>query len=186
MGILFCGALDMNQASDPWRRLAEFVQQYAGFTADCWRLTAETAAAPAKGGPLPGPESWLPMFTEHYRRLLAPTLPPESPGAAAPALVAAAARCQRAAQALAVQTTAAAADAARRLAAELARADPEAAPITTLRGLHDLWVECGEAAWAATVHGDAYAAAQSEWLAALVELHCEQRRLQRPAGGAAP
>jgi hypothetical protein len=180
-------ALDGLSMTDAVRQLLEFSQQYAGFAMDCWRLAAGAVAAPAGGVPQPGLETLQPLFAEHYRRLLAPALPPEIPGAAAaPAMAAALARCQRAAQALAAETTAAAADAARRLVEELSRNDAGAAPITTLRGLHDLWIECGEAAWAATVHGDAYAAAQAEWLAALIELQFEQRRLQHPASGTAP
>jgi hypothetical protein len=172
--------------TDAVRQLLEFSQQYAGFAMDCWRLAAGAQAAPAAGMPQPGLEALQPMFAEHYRRLLAPALPPEIPGAAAPAMAAALARCQRAGQALAAETTAAAADAARRLVAELSRTDAGAPPVTTLRGLHELWIECGEAAWAAAVHGDAYATAQAEWLASLIELQFEQRRLQQPAGGTKP
>lgn len=173
--------------TDALRQLLEFSQQYSGFAMDCWRLAAGAGAGPATGVPPPGLEALQPMFAEHYRQLLAPAMPPEIPGAAAaPVMAAALARCQRAAQALAAQTTAAAADAARRLVEELSRNDAGAAPITTLRGLHDLWIECGEAAWAATVHGDAFAAAQAEWLASHIELQFEQRRLQHPASGMAP
>lgn len=172
---------------DPARHLLEFGQQYAAFAADCWRLAAGAAAAPAAAAPPSVLATLQPLFAEHYRRLLAPAMLPEIPGAAAaPAIAAALARCQRAAGTLAAETTAAAADAARRLVEELSRTGADAPPITTLRGLHDLWVECGEAAWAAVVHREAYCDAQAEWLASLVELQSEQRRLQQPARGTAP
>ena len=47
---------------------------------------------------------------------------------------------------------------------------PEAPPITTLRELHALWIDCGEAAYAAAAHRDEFAEAQAELLAAFVEL----------------
>jgi hypothetical protein len=77
---------------------------------------------------------------------------------------------------MATQGAEIAADASRRLTMALADENPAATPVTSLRELHDLWVECGEAAWAAAVHQDSYAAVQAEWLAALVELMQEQRR----------
>ncbi len=61
-------------------------------------------------------------------------------------------------------------DAARRLIAALADDAPGVAPITTLRELHALWIECGEAAWAAAAHREDFAAAQAELLASLVRL----------------
>jgi hypothetical protein len=42
--------------------------------------------------------------------------------------------------------------------------------VTTLRELHALWIDCGEAAWAAAAHGEEFAEAQAELLAAHVEL----------------
>ena len=39
-----------------------------------------------------------------------------------------------------------------------------------LRELHSLWIDCGEAAYAAAAHRDEFAAAQAELLAAFVEL----------------
>lgn len=135
-------------------------------------------------------ESLQAMFAGHYRRMLALAMPaPAAATAGQPGLAQAAARCQRAAQALAEQTTAIAADAARRLAAELSRTDASATPIVTLGALHALSIECGETAWTAAVHQDAYADAQAEWLASLVELQFEQRRLQQaaqPPGGPPP
>lgn len=173
--------------SDPLQIFQQSGQAYAAFIADCWRTGLGAARPHAGAAPWPGFESLQSVFTEHYRRLLAPVVPPETVAAAAlPALATAAARVQRAAQALAALADAAAADASRRLVAELSRTDASAAPVTTLRELHDLWVECGEEAWAAAVHQDAYADAQCEWLASLVELQFEQRRIRQAPGGAPP
>lgn len=163
------------------QRLREFGQDYAGFATGFW------SQFPGAGQP-PAAAQWLgsaPLqaaLAEHYRSMIGPAALPEMAAASTvPALAAAFARCQRAAQALAAQATAIGADAARRLIAELSRTDAAAAPITTLAALHELWIECGEAAWAAAVHQDGYAAAQSEWLASLVELEFEQQRLRQSA-----
>jgi hypothetical protein len=51
----------------------------------------------------------------------------------------------------------------------LSASGPAAPPVTTLRELHALWIECGEAAWAAAAHRDEFAEAQAELLAAHVE-----------------
>ncbi len=167
---------------DMTRRLTEFGQDYAGFASDLWRLFA---GVPTGAAHRPGIEPLQAALAEHYRRLLAPAVPAEVLGtAAAPGIAPAIGRCQRALAVLVLQTTAIAADATRKLVAELSRTD-EAPPIATLRELHDLWVECGEEAWSAAVHEDAYADAQAEWLASLVELQFEQRRLAQasvPAG----
>src|SRR5688572_1201048 len=40
-------------------------------------------------------------------------------------------------------------DAAHRLGSALAEDAPDAPPITSLRELHALWIDCGEAAWSA-------------------------------------
>lgn len=168
------------------RQLFEFGQDYAGLAAIFWPQSAVAGQAPPGSASWQGTESMQAALADHYRRLFAPTLPPAisalppQEGAAA-----AVARCQRAVQALAAEAGTVAADAARRLVAELGRSDAGATPIRTLAGLRALAIECGEAAWAAAVREDAYATAQAEWLAALVELHFELGRLQPPAPSAA-
>jgi hypothetical protein len=64
-------------------------------------------------------------------------------------------------------------DAARRLGNALAEDGPDAPPITSLRELHALWIECGEAAWSAAAHREEFAAALAEFLVALVTLRPE-------------
>lgn len=168
-------------AGDVAQRLLDFGQDYAGLATSFWGQFSGAVQAPA-AAPWPGSAALQAALAEHYRRMIAPAMPPEVTAATAmPALAEALARCQRAGQALAAQSSAIGADAARRLVAELSRTDAQAAPVTTLAALHALWIECGEAAWSAAVHQDDYAAAQSEWLAALIELQFEQRRLQQGA-----
>ena len=127
----------------------------------------------AFGGGLPmGPENFDALrnpLIERYRQLFMP------PGLAAagdrPANAGAAfLRYQQAMQEFTAQLSAIAMNAGERLAAALARSGPEAPPITTLRELHALWIDCGEAAYAAAAHREDFAEAQAEVLAAFVEL----------------
>jgi hypothetical protein len=146
---------------DAMRKLLDYGGDYAGFAREAWRLF--------EPGRAPGEE-----IIDQYRRLFMPAAAFAVPGpdASAPA---AALRWQAATQRLSQQVAAIAADASRRLAAALDDDGPDAPPITSLRQLHDLWVECGEAAYAEAAHGEAFAAAQAEWLAAAVELYCHGR-----------
>lgn len=79
-------------------------------------------------------------------------------------------RYQAAAQQFGVLLNEAAIDAGRRLGAALAAGGPDDPPVTTLRELRALWIDCGEAAWTAAAHREAFAAALAELLAAWVEL----------------
>ena len=106
---------------------------------------------------------------DRYRQLFMP--PAFAAAAEGPAKAGAAfQRYQQAMQVYALQANAIAMNAGERLAEALARSGPEAPPITTLRELHSLWIDCGEAAYAAAAHRDEFAAAQAELLAAFVEL----------------
>ena len=106
---------------------------------------------------------------ERYRQLFMPSglaTPgdrPANPGAAF-------LRYQQAMQGFTAQVSAIAMNAGERLAEALAQSGPEALPITTLRELHALWIDCGEAAYAAAAHREDFAEAQAELLAASVEL----------------
>ena len=79
-------------------------------------------------------------------------------------------RYQQATERCAQLATAIALDASERLRVALADDGPGAKPITSLRELHALWVECGEAAYSRAAHREEFAAAQAELLSALVEL----------------
>jgi len=155
------------------RRLLQLGQDYAGLARDSWKFLGGASGAPAGADAATAQAA----FAESYRRMLLPAAAFDARHAGTGAsLATAVARCQRAWQAMAMQGADIAADASRRLAAALADDDPAATAVTSLRELHDLWVACGEEAWAAAVHQDSHAAVQAEWLAALVELMQEQSR----------
>jgi hypothetical protein len=124
-----------------------------------WLATQRDFAAIANGLPL----------ADQYRRLFAAPEPPAAMSGAeisAPAVL----RYREALQRFGELLSAIASDAGRRLASALADDGSDAPPITSLRELHALWIECGEAAWSAAAHGEEFAAAQAHWLVALIEL----------------
>jgi len=92
-------------------------------------------------------------------------------------LAAAAARCQRAAQRINELLATIAADACERLVTALWGPDASGPPITSLRELRDVWVECGEQAYAQAAHRQDFTGALTESVAAAVELCFEQRQL---------
>ena len=91
-------------------------------------------------------------------------------------LLAASLRWQRAAARVSELLSSVATIAVEKLIANLSAPESSGPPVTTLRQLHDLWVECGESAYGAAAHGEDFAAAQAELLAAMVEMRFEQRR----------
>lgn len=109
------------------------------------------------------------VFADAYRGFFeAPGLLPAPAGPTAGG--AALQRYQAAAQRFGTLLNEAAIDAGRRLGAALAASGPVAPPVTSLRELRALWIECGEAAWSAAAHRESFAAALAELLAAWVEL----------------
>jgi hypothetical protein len=160
---------------DPWEqqrleaigRLADYGRDFAGIAEDCCRFFARAGAA----GEF---ETLRTPFIERYRRLFTPegawtAAGIIEAGGTSPAYL----RWQQASLQLGEQAALIAADAFQRLSDALTSSDPEAAPITSVRALHDLWIECGEAAYAAVARTPAYAHAQSELLAAIVEWRAE-------------
>ncbi len=91
-------------------------------------------------------------------------------------LIAATVRYQRAVSRFGELMKRVASEAVDRLAREVA--DPAAVrdPVASLRALHDLWVECGERAYAAAAHGSEFAAVQAELNEALLDLRAEQQK----------
>jgi hypothetical protein len=83
-------------------------------------------------------------------------------------------RYQRATMRSAELASAIALEAGRRLAEALAQSGPEGPPITSLRELRALWIECGEAAYGEAARREEFAAAQAELVMALVELRAVQ------------
>ncbi len=109
------------------------------------------------------------LFADQYRQLLSISgfpLASASTGASGAALH----RQQQAVERFGRLLNEVAIDASRRLASALADDGPETLPITSLRELHALWIDCGEAAWSAAAHREDFAAAQADLLAALVAL----------------
>jgi hypothetical protein len=119
------------------------------------------------------------IFTDRYRQLFTPEFAriapvPDPPNGSAAAMM----RWQAALQRFGLQIAAIANDASERLTALLLADDAGLPPVTSLRQLHTLWIECGEAAYAAAAHGDEFAEAQAELLGAWVELRVASRSTQ--------
>lgn len=155
------------QRQEAIRRLTNYGRDFVGVAEDCCRHFAEASAAG-------GFEALRAPFIERYRRLFAPE-GGWTAGATAGAGGASQAylRWQRASRELGEQVAWIAADAFERFCGALSSSDPESAPITSVRALHELWIDCGEAAYAAVARTPSYADAQSELLAAIVEWRAE-------------
>lgn len=67
-------------------------------------------------------------------------------------------------------------DAVERLSKRIARGAQSNEQIGSFRAMYDLWVDCGEQAFAAAAHGADFAKAQSEVNDALMELKTEQQK----------
>lgn len=160
-------------APDALRRLQEYGRDFTGIAEDIQRWLAA-------GGTPAGFDALREPFIERYRRLFLPegawtAAAPPGGSAASPAWF----RWQGASQKLAAHAGAIAADAFCRLTAELASSDPALPPITTLRALHELWIDCGESAYGAAARTGDYAESQAELLSALVEWRAELRAAAR-------
>ncbi len=160
---------------DPWDqqrqeaigRLADYSRDFAGIAEDCCQFFA-------RAGAISRFEALRTPVIERYRRLFTPegawtAGTPTGAGGTSPAYL----RWQRASRELGEQAALIAADAFQRLSAALTSTDPAAVPITSVRALHELWIECGEAAYAEVARTPAYAQAQSELLAAIIEWRAE-------------
>ncbi len=151
---------DGSAQSQAQQKLADYARDYAAIAAAFWNQLQS---------PRPDFEALREPLTERYRRLFMP------PGAAAAGSDSSGAgaswiRCQQAIDRYARQATVIAIDACDRLRVALAASGPDAPPITSLRDLHALWIDCGEAAYSEAAHRQEFAAAQAELLTALVEL----------------
>jgi hypothetical protein len=141
------------------RTLNQYAQGFAALAGAAW--------GPHGPGPA-NPEALRQSLAAGYQQLFAPS----GLAAAGPASGSGPAfeRYQRAAARSAGIASSIAGDAGRRLAEALAASGPEFPPITSLRELQSLWIECGEAAYAEAARRDEFASAQAELLMALVEL----------------
>jgi len=135
-------------------------------------LEAQQAFARLAGAALattPAASAAPQSFVEPYRQLFTmPAFPAAGVNTSGPD--ASMRRYQQAAERVGKLLNEAAADAGRRLGTALADDGPDAVPITSLRELQALWIDCGEAAWSAAAHREEFAQAQAELLAAWVAL----------------
>ncbi len=141
------------------RTLGEYAQGFAMLAGAAWGPTGSGRADPA---------ALQRAFADGYRRLFAATglASVGSPSGSEAAFE----QYRRAAARSAELAAAIAQDAGRRLAEALAAKGPQAPPITSLRELQALWIECGEAAYGEAARREEFAVAQAELLMALVEL----------------
>jgi hypothetical protein len=146
------------------QRLADFGSQYASLTHEFWqRFAAGGSEGPADSAGLQA------LFLAAYQQALRPaSLQLPDHGHHVAVLV----RLQQATHAFGQLLVAIAADAAARLMAALAT--PSADRIVSVAGLHELWLESGEQAWAAAAPRADFVAAQQELLAALTEWRAVQ------------
>lgn len=169
-----------NGQAEAARRIREFGDDYLGITQELWKLVESRG----QGAPGASPQALNDGFDqlrnalkEKFERMYQPAFGPiGAQQEADQRLTETTLRWQRAAAEVSGQLSAIAKDAVERLAAALASPDAAGSPVTSLRELHDMWVECGERAYAIAAHSEEFAAAQAELLAAMVEMRFEQRR----------
>ena len=121
-----------------------------------------------QGQALPGAEQWRREFAAHYRQSFGPALAVTGMPPTAQATLRYQSALQRQGTLLAGIAQAAA---SRFTAALAADAGP---PITSLRELQNIWIDCGERAFGEAAHGEDFASAQAELLAAWVEWKAAQ------------
>jgi len=151
----------------------DFLRRTLTATAQQMASLAALFATPGIAGGSPA-DAWRAPLTAAYQQLFASAgAPAMDAGEAGPAAIA---RWQRATLRFSTLTGAIANDAWARLARALSEDSAGGAPITSLAALHRLWIECGEAAWQAAAHGEDFAEAQAECLAALASLKSQANR----------
>ena len=162
------------------RRIREFTDDYLGITRELWKLVeAHASGEPGASSQALGKglDQLRDALKEKFERLYVPPFGPlHAEQQATDRLMATTLRWQRAVARVSELLSTVAADAVEKLIAALAGPDASGPPVTSLRQLHELWVECGERAFALVAHSEDFAAAQAELLAAMVELRFEQRR----------
>lgn len=166
--------------SEAIRRIRAFGDEYQSVTRELWKLVESRASAEAgtsSEAPAQGLDQLRKTLMDQFERLYVPVFGPlHLQQEAAAGLMNTTLRWQRATTRTGEQLAAVAANAVEKLLAALA--DPEASgpPVTSLRQLHELWIDCGERAYSAAAHSEDFAAAQAELLAAMVEMRFAQRR----------
>lgn len=167
-------------ATEAMRRIRQFGDDYSGITQELLKFVESRSAGGPASGATPQASALAMLrdtLKEKFEHLYLPVAGPLQAGhQAGERLLTTTLRWQRATARMSELLAAIAADAVNRLTSVLAGQQAAAPPVNSLRELHDLYVDCGERAFAAVAHGDDYAAAQAELLMAVVEMRAEQRR----------
>jgi len=162
------------------RRIREFGDDYLGITRELWKLVeAHASGEPGASSQALGKglDQLRDALKEKFERLFVPAFGPlHAEQQATERPMDTTLRWQRAAAHVSELLSMVATSAVEKLIAALAGPDASGPPVTSLRQLHELWVECGERAFAVAAHSEDFAAAQAELLAAMVEMRFEQRR----------
>ena len=162
------------------RRIREFGSDYLGITQQLWKLVKSVASGQPGVSSQPiekGLDALRHALKEKFEHQYVPMVAPlQTQQQATERLMNAALRWQRAATRVGELLSTVATDAVGKLIATLADPDASGPPVTSLRQLHDLLVECGEQAYSTAAHSDDFAAAQAELLTAMIEMRFEQRR----------
>jgi class III poly(R)-hydroxyalkanoic acid synthase PhaE subunit len=177
-GIPFASHADME--SEAMRRIRDFGEDYLGITRELWKLVESQGSQQPDSPTLAfekGLEQLCDALKEKFQHLYIPAFGPlHTQQEATERLMSATLRWQRAMSQVTELLSAVATDAVAKLVAALSGPDASGPPVTSLRQLHDLWVDCGERAYASAAHSEEFAAAQTELLAAMVEMRLEQRQ----------
>lgn len=171
---------DGDDGSEALRRIREFGDDYLGITRQLWRLIeSQSRAAPGESAALQeGLAQLHDAMKEKFERMYVPVVNPlHAQQQATERLMTSSLRWQRASARMSQLLSTAATAAVGNLAAALGGPAATGPPVTSLRQLHELWVECGERAYAGAAHSEEFAAAQAELLSAMVEMRFEQQRL---------
>ncbi len=161
-------------------RIREFADDYLDITRElCKLVEAHASGAPGAASQAfgKGLDQLRNALKEKFERLYVPVFGSlRAQQQATEGLMATSVRWQRAVTRVSELLSTVAADAVEKLIAALAGPDASGPPVTSLRQLHELWVDCGEQAFSVAAHCEDFAAAQAELLAAMVEMRFEQRR----------
>ncbi len=188
------GAQAFPGTSTDWsHQLLNFGDQYLGISREFWKLLEPAGQAGSAGPSAAGMQPQLAALQESFTAGLKQLYGQAMPGADALAswqgmaalgpgrermeqqarLQNAALRFQQALQRHGQLLSKVSSAAVARMTEQLTKRE---APVSSLRAVHNLWVECGEQAFAAAAHGAEFAAAQAELNTALVELRAEQQK----------
>jgi polyhydroxyalkanoate synthesis regulator phasin len=168
-------------------RMLEFGESYLGVTRQAWKaLEAAQGASVAQADLARQLESMKSQFAQGFAQVFPG--PPGAPGAvpafgpgrerqqSAERLARAAMRYQQAFAAFTALLGRVSGGAVDRLAQRLGESSGAGKAPDSLRAVYDLWVDCGEQAYAAAAHTPEFAKAQSELNDALLDLRREQQK----------